>query len=37
LKATEAARKMLTTVVKEFPKHARVNDAKTILAGLDKG
>ena len=31
-----AARKMLMTVVEEFPKHDRVNDAKTILAQLDK-
>ncbi|MEO8498145.1 MAG: tetratricopeptide repeat protein, partial [Planctomycetota bacterium] len=31
-----AARKMLTTVVEEFPKHERVHDAKTILAQLDK-
>lgn len=31
-----AARQMLNTVVDEFPKHARVQDAKTILAQLDK-
>lgn len=37
LQNPEAARKMLTAVVEQFPKHARVNDAKTILAQLDKG
>jgi len=36
LKDPAAARKMLTTVINEFPKHARVQDAKTILAQLDK-
>ena len=34
LKNVTAARKMLTAVVKEFPKHARVKDAQTILKQL---
>ncbi|MFV1965464.1 MAG: tetratricopeptide repeat protein [Pirellulaceae bacterium] len=36
LKDPDAARKMLTTVIQDFPKHPRANDAKTILAELDK-
>ena len=34
LKNVTAARKMLTAVVKEFPKHARVKDAQAILKQL---
>ncbi|HJN09622.1 MAG TPA: tetratricopeptide repeat protein [Pirellulaceae bacterium] len=36
LKDPDAARKMLVTVIQDFPKHPRVNDAKTILAELEK-
>ena len=34
LKNVTAARKMLTAVVEEFPKHARVKDAQAILKQL---
>ena len=35
LKNKKAARKMLQTVVDEFPKHPRVKDAKAILGQID--
>jgi TolA-binding protein len=36
LKNTDAAKSMLNTLVKDFPKHARAKDAQTILKDLEK-